>query len=443
LDVRTEPPDLAWNGSVAEGAKGTIIGGPFYGIPKDNVSPEERILYHFWKVKFGSVTGWCAEGYPGGVDYLKKVESPGIKSTEFKTDDFVTVIADAGRNIRTEPKLGDEYRIDPPSPLPKGSEGQVIEHQDNGIFNDGHYWWYLRFGDYEGWCAEDGLELSTQPAYIPKLSIPVYSPTFQQAHEGTTLTYIIRVTNEGDKTDTISLSPSDTWNWSPQLSKTSVTLAPGESTFVFLNIAVGEKPIDEGTFNNITITGTSQGDLSKTSECKVYANIIEGGCGLFAAILKFNNGDAQEHTLNFNVPDYVKISDKKISLNPSKSKLINVVFDPKTSESDLNTIYIDVTDLRSEDSATIPIEFGEFEIIATKFDMATDSYSFPNWGPEIQIVNFELWGNCYGMSDTSILYFMGMERPNNRPNTYMLTKDKPDNAKWKIRLHQWKEFQCY
>jgi hypothetical protein len=57
------------------------------------------------------------------------------KSTKFKTGDFVRVIADAGRNIRTEPKLGEGYIIDPPSPLPKGSEGQIMEHQDNAVFN--------------------------------------------------------------------------------------------------------------------------------------------------------------------------------------------------------------------------------------------------------------------------------------------------------------------
>ncbi|MDI6905753.1 MAG: PKD domain-containing protein [Candidatus Bathyarchaeia archaeon] len=63
--------------------------------------------------------------------------------------------------------MGDEYIITPPSPLPKGSEGRVLEHADNGVFEDGHYWWYVRFGDYEGWCAEDGLALSTQPNQPP------------------------------------------------------------------------------------------------------------------------------------------------------------------------------------------------------------------------------------------------------------------------------------
>jgi parallel beta-helix repeat protein len=91
-------------------------------------------------------------------------------STKFKTGDFIKVIYESGLNIRSAHKLGNEYIITPPSPLPKGSEGQVLEHANNGIFEDGYYWWYVRFvGDYEGWCVEDGLGLSTQKDYIRSL----------------------------------------------------------------------------------------------------------------------------------------------------------------------------------------------------------------------------------------------------------------------------------
>jgi hypothetical protein len=140
----------------------------------------------------------------------------------------------------------------------------------------------------------------------------------------------------------------------------------------------------------------------------------------------------------------VKISDKEIILSSSEPKQVNVVFDPKPSESDVHTIDIVVTDTIAIDgakiveSATIPIKFGEYEIIATDFDMATDSYSFKNWGIEFSTLDWKLTGNCYGMSETSLLYFDGsIERPNNRETTYKLTKDKPDNAKWNIRYHQW------
>jgi hypothetical protein len=192
LYVRTGPPKLAVEGGVRDGDQGEIRDGPFYGVPKG-----EAGLYHFWKVEYGIITGWCAEGSPGGVDYLKKVESPVIKSTEFKTGDFVRVIADAGRNIRTKPKLDKGYIIDPPSPLQKGSEGQIMEHENNGIFADGYYWWYLKFGVYDGWCAEDGLEKSetaegpfpSPPTPLTKTVKAVHEAIFEPATAEMTISY--------------------------------------------------------------------------------------------------------------------------------------------------------------------------------------------------------------------------------------------------------------
>jgi parallel beta-helix repeat protein len=250
--------------------------------------------------------------------------------------------------------------------------------------------------------------------YNPKLSIPVYAPLTQTAHKGTVLTYVVKVTNEGDKADAIKLSTSDTLNWNIQLSKNLVTLASGVSIDVYLNVTIEENGPDR-----ITINGESQGDTAKTSSCVVYATNINDGYGLFAASLQFSNKNAEEHTLTFDVPDYVKISDKTITLNPSENKQVNVVFDPKLSESDLSCIYIRVTDSDSGESATIPIKFiPNDEIIATNWDMAKDTYSFPNWGIVLPIRNFELIGHCYGMSETSILYFRNIiALPNNKPNT--------------------------
>jgi len=136
------------------------------------------------------------------------------------------------------------------------------------------------------------------------------------------------------------------------------------------------------------------------------------------------------------VQDYVKLSDESITLNPLDNRDLNVFFDPKKSESHINSIYVDITDTTSGKSARIPIEFKESEIIATHFDMAVDSYSFQNWGIVLPILDFELTGHCYGMSETSILYFRRIiALPNNKPNTYSLTKDE---VYWKITLHQWR-----
>jgi PKD repeat protein len=319
-----------------------------------------------------------------------------------------------------------------PAPQTAGSSEIFIA---TGLSPDSTYYFALKTADeVPNWSGLSNVaQGATLAQFKPELSIPVYAPYGIDAHKGTELTYTIKVTNEGDLTDTIVLSPSDTRGWDIQLSETSVTLAPGESTKVYLYLTIEEYAAS----NRITITGTSQGDTSKTASCTVTASGIGEGHGLFAATLHFRNKDVQDHTLTLNVPEYVKISDETFTLNPGGvDKRVNVVFDPKSPESGISTIYIDVTDITSGESESIPITFESYEIIATSFDMATDSYSFRNWGIELEIADFVLTGNCYGMSETSILYFRRIiERPNNKQNTYMLEKDE---AKWKIRLHQWR-----
>ena len=76
----------------------------------------------------------------------------------------------------------------------------------------------------------------------------------------------------------------------------------------------------------------------------------------------------------------------------------------------------------------VEFEFAFGEVIATNFDLAVDSYSFTNWSDE------EHEGHCFGMSETSILYFLGkLERPHGALNTYSLIKEQ---ARKKIEQHQ-------
>ncbi|MBI4162622.1 MAG: fibronectin type III domain-containing protein, partial [Candidatus Aenigmarchaeota archaeon] len=58
LNVRTSPPDLSVITTVSSGAQGTVLDGSFYGVPKSSSG-----FFHFWKVDFGSATGWVAENY--------------------------------------------------------------------------------------------------------------------------------------------------------------------------------------------------------------------------------------------------------------------------------------------------------------------------------------------------------------------------------------------
>jgi hypothetical protein len=261
------------------------------------------------------------------------------------------------------------------------------------------------------------LEITTLVIFEPQLSIPVYAPIDQQAHSGTILTFIINVANLGTVTDTVELSVSDTLNWNIQLSETSVTLGPNQSTDVYLNVTIeGYDQNDE-----ITIRGRSQGDNSKTSSCQVKAVTSGEGNGLFNVWLKFSNKDTQDHTLSFDAPDYVKLSSKSILLNPLELELLYVVFDPKWydihTEPGLNSFSIHVVDFATAKGARIPIKFDEYLVRTTNFDLTEDSYNFANY--------FYKDDTCYGMAATAIVYFNNPEllyEKYGKLTTYSLTE---------------------
>jgi len=58
LIVRTDHPDLAYKDKVSYGETGKILDGPKYGTKKDKLG-----TWWFWKVDYGSTTGWSAENY--------------------------------------------------------------------------------------------------------------------------------------------------------------------------------------------------------------------------------------------------------------------------------------------------------------------------------------------------------------------------------------------
>ncbi|MBI4020452.1 MAG: N-acetylmuramoyl-L-alanine amidase [Candidatus Aenigmarchaeota archaeon] len=70
LNVRSDPPGLQDIGSVPEGTLGTVVSGPFYGVPTGGGG-----FYHFWKASFGGITGWVAEDF---VEYL--LPAPALSS---------------------------------------------------------------------------------------------------------------------------------------------------------------------------------------------------------------------------------------------------------------------------------------------------------------------------------------------------------------------------
>ena len=262
---------------------------------------------------------------------------------------------------------------------------------------------------------------NTQPA-TQLLSIPVYTPIEQKAHKGTVLTYVVRVSNVASEPDTFVLSATDDFHWNIALAPTPTEeLPPGGWTDVYVYVTVEESQNP----NSIKIEAKSEKGLSEPATCALRASCtFPANIGLFAVQFIFSNTGKHPETLTFNAPSYAKLSSRCISLSPSESKWMNVVFNPRSSQ-DLYNTRIDVTHVRSGEEITISSQFEEYEIIATDFDMAVDSYKFEN----------EIYGNeiCYGMSETSILYFNHkrgvnpqLPLPGDKPNTYSLEPYKAE-----------------
>ena len=280
---------------------------------------------------------------------------------------------------------------------------------------------------------------STLAQCKPEVSITPGTPTFQQAHTGTRLKYFVTVANRGYETDTMEIEaqgdPALEWlimlvpSWDGEYPSTpvdnnkfQVVLPPGESTdyYVYVDIGTGA--------NSIDVSAKSIESPCEPVNCTLKAWSLTPGSGLFAAILLFENPNEEGDTLIFNVPSNAMISSRYISLGPSEQEWIRVMYDPKSVDEAYDT-WVEVYSMHSGNEITIPIEFGPYyEVAATGFDMAQDSYNFPN----------PLGQFCYGMSETSILYFQEeLSLPSNKSNTYSLTElEAMRNIFWHQRFFE-------
>lgn len=84
-------------------------------------------------------------------------------SPKFNSGDYVQTTANL--HLRTDPGIDDNII----TTIPSGSTGQIVEHEDNGIFADGYCWWHVQFESDTGWCVEDWLE---------KIELPTTNPVF-------------------------------------------------------------------------------------------------------------------------------------------------------------------------------------------------------------------------------------------------------------------------
>jgi 3',5'-cyclic AMP phosphodiesterase CpdA len=185
LIVRDAPAGNAI-GKKYDGNRGMILAGPqsaSYG----------GVVYNWWKVRWGddALEGWSAEGYPGGVDYLRKVSiSP---STKFTLGDYVKVYNMGGSSL--------VVRTDPPALSYKDSEvdgtfGKVEGGPFYGVAEERagfYHFWKVNFGSVVGWSAEDWLMKAT-PSDLTVEDIWIDPASF---NPGSGVTIYTRIKNIG------------------------------------------------------------------------------------------------------------------------------------------------------------------------------------------------------------------------------------------------------
>jgi len=172
-------------GKKYDGSRGMVLAGP-------QSASLGGVVYTWWKVRWGddALEGWSAEGYPGGVDYLKKVSvSP---STKFSIGDFVKVYNTGGSLV---------VRTDPPALSYKDSEvdgtfGKVEGGPFYGVAagTPGFYhFWKVNYGSVVGWSAENWLMKAT-PSDLTVEDIWIDPASF---NPGSTVTIYWRIKNIG------------------------------------------------------------------------------------------------------------------------------------------------------------------------------------------------------------------------------------------------------
>jgi hypothetical protein len=174
-------------GKKYDGYRGMILAGP-------QSAPIGGVVYTWWKVRWGddALEGWSAEGYPGGVDYLKKVSvSP---STKFSIGNLVKVSTGGPSLIvRTDPPPSSDLSYK--GSVADGTVGKVLGGPFYGVPQGAsgfYYFWKVDYLSIVGWSAEDWLtKVVGEPAITSSLVL-VQSPPY---YVGNTITARFTITN--------------------------------------------------------------------------------------------------------------------------------------------------------------------------------------------------------------------------------------------------------
>ena len=139
------------------------------------------------------------------------------------------------------------------------------------------------------------------PGPVPSYGVDVsISPSSQSGSNGTTLKYIVTVSNTGNVSDTYTLENTDNAGWAKSLSTASLTVPGKSSDVVTLSVTIPSNAQD-GAWDNITVKATSRTNSSITDKDSCAAHVIKGVVGVQISITPENQSGAPGATLSYTV----------------------------------------------------------------------------------------------------------------------------------------------
>jgi uncharacterized membrane protein/endonuclease YncB( thermonuclease family) len=134
---------------------------------------------------------------------------------------------------------------------------------------------------------------------VPGVSVSI-SPSDNEGRPGRTLSYTVRITNEGNVTDAFTLENSDTQDWTLSIPSSTGSLMPSEYEDVTLQVTV-PSDAENGDSTVVTVTATSQADDTVVSSDSCAANALVLIPGVSVSISPPEDNGAPGDTVAFTV----------------------------------------------------------------------------------------------------------------------------------------------